>query len=86
MYRHIIPIALAIIGFIINESMVATAQDNNQTNSTKSDQQKIIVTWLEANKTKTDTVPVISISDEDFWMVFEPLLEQSINGSTVSSE
>lgn len=67
MYRHIIPIALAIIRFIINESMVATAQDNNQTNSTKSDQQKIIVTWLEANKTKTDTVAVISISDEDFW-------------------
>jgi hypothetical protein len=77
LHRHIIPIALAIIGFIINESMVATAQDNNQTNSTKSDKQKIIVTWLEANKTKTDTVPVISISGEDFWKIFGPLLEQS---------
>jgi hypothetical protein len=77
MYKHIIPIALTIIGFIINESMVATAQDNNQTNSTKSDKQKIIVTWLEANKTKTDTVPVISIRGEDFWKIFGPLLEQS---------
>jgi len=44
MYRHIIPIALAIIGFIINESIFAIAQDKNQTNSTKSDKQKIIVT------------------------------------------
>ena len=77
MYRHIIPIALAIIGFIVNESMVATAQDNNPTNSTKSDKPKLIVTWLEANKTKTDTVPVISISGEDFWKISGPLLEQS---------
>jgi hypothetical protein len=77
MYRHIIPIALAIIGFIVNESMVATAQDNNPTNSTKSDKPKIIVTWVEANKTYTDTVPVISISGEDFWKIFGPLLEQS---------
>jgi hypothetical protein len=46
--------------------MVATAQDNNPTNSTKSDKPKIIVTWVEANKTYTDTVPVISISGEDF--------------------
>jgi len=57
--------------------MVATAQDNNPTNSTKSDKPKIIVPWLEANKTKTDTVPVISISGEDFWKIFGPLLEQS---------
>ena len=57
--------------------MVATAQDNNPTNSTKSDKPKIIVAWLEANKTKTDTVPVISISGEDFWKIFGPLLEQS---------
>ena len=77
MYRHIIPIALAVIGFIVNESMVATAQDNNPTNSTKSDKPKIIVPWLEANKTKTDTVPVISISGEDFWKISGPLLEQS---------
>jgi hypothetical protein len=57
--------------------MVATAQDNNPTNSTKSDKPKIIVTWVEANKTKTDTVPVISISGEDFWKISGPLLEQS---------
>ena len=46
--------------------MVAPAQDNNPTNSTKSDKPKIIVTWLEDNKIKTDTAQVISISGEDF--------------------
>ena len=57
--------------------MVAPAQDNNPTNSTKSDKPKIIVTWLEANKIKTDTAQVISISGEDFGIFFGPLLEQS---------
>jgi hypothetical protein len=57
------------------ETMIVTAQE--QINSTNSDKQEIIVTWLDANKTKTDTVPVISISDEDFWKIFKPLLEQS---------
>ena len=58
----------------------------NASNSTYLDKQKIIVTWLETNDTKTSDTPVISVSDEDFWMVFEPLLEQSINGSTSSLE
>ena len=76
MSKHIIIlIAVAIIGFAVNENIVVTAQ----TNSTNSDKQKIIVTWLKTNDTKTDT-PVISISDEDFWKTFEPLLKQSING------
>ena len=77
MYRHIIPIALAIIGFIVNESRLQLPRITIQTNSTKSDKPKIIVTWVEANKTYTDTVPVISISGEDFWKIFGPLLEQS---------
>ena len=69
-------IAVAIIGFaVVNENIVVAAQSN----STNSDKQKITVTWLETNDTKTDT-PVISVSDEDFWKTFEPLLKQSING------
>ena len=76
MSKHIIIfIAVAIIGFAVNENIVVTAQ----TNSTNSDKRNIIVTWLQTNDTKTDT-PVISVSDEDFWKTFEPLLEQSING------
>ena len=42
----IIFIAVAIIGFVVvNENIVVTAQSN----STNSDKQKIIVTWLETN-------------------------------------
>ena len=70
----IIFIVIAIIGFAVNENIVVTAQSN----STNSDKQKIIVMWLETNDTKTDT-PVISVSDEDFWKIFEPLLELSTN-------
>jgi hypothetical protein len=61
----------------------ATAQEGiSQNNSTIMDNQEIILNWLETNNTKTNSAPVISISDKDFWMVFGPLIEQSINGST----
>ena len=70
----IIFIVIAMIGFAVNENIVVTAQSN----STNSDKQKIIVMLLETNDTKTDT-PVISVSDEDFWKIFEPLLELSTN-------
>ena len=66
----IIFIVVVIISFAVNENIVVTAQSN----STNSDKQKIIVTWLETNDTKTDT-PVISVSEEDFWKIFEPMLE-----------
>lgn len=64
----------------VNETMaVAAAQDYyNHTNFTNSDKQKIIVTWLETNKTKTDEAPVISISNEDFWKIFEPLFKYQV--------
>ena len=82
MSKHIIVfIAVALIGFAVNENIVVTAQSN----STSSDKQKIIVTWLETNDTKTIDTPAISISNEDFWKTFNPLLEQSINGSPDSS-
>ena len=77
----IILIAVAIIGFAVNENIIVTAQ----TNSTNLDEQKIIVTWVETNDTKTSDTPAISISDEDFWKTFNPLLKQSLNGSTDSS-
>lgn len=70
----IIFIVVAMVSFTVNENIVVTAQSN----STNLDKQKIIVTWLETNDTKTDT-PVISVSDEDFWKIFEPLLELSTN-------
>jgi hypothetical protein len=79
----IIFLAVAMIGFVaVNETIAVTAQ----TNSTKSDKQKIIVTWLETNDTKTIDTLVISVSGEDFRKIFEPLLKQSINGSASAFE
>ena len=79
MNEHILAfvvIAVAIIGFaVVNETLVVTAQSN----STNSDKQKIIVTWLETNDTNTNDTPVISVSEKDFWKIFEPLLELSTN-------
>ncbi|HYZ58646.1 MAG TPA: hypothetical protein VE544_03235 [Nitrososphaeraceae archaeon] len=83
MSKYIVIVIMVIIGFMsISET---TAQDYiNQTNSTKSDKQKIIVTWLELNKTGDS--PVISISSEDFWKIFGPLLELSSTKTTGTSE
>ena len=88
--KHIIALVILMIVFMISETAVATAEekqmDESFIQSNFTDRNNIGVTWLETNKTKPDNAQVFSISDEDFWMVFEPLLEQSINGSTVSSE
>jgi hypothetical protein len=88
----IIAAIIAMIGFVIDGIVSATAQESksnhriSQINSTNSDKQNIMVTWLETNKTKASSVPMIMVSDQDFWMVFGPLLEQSINGTTRSFE
>ena len=78
------------IGIMISETAVATAEEKQMNESSSqsnfTDRKNIDVTWLETNKTMPENVKVLSISDEDFWMVFEPLLEQSINGSAFSSE
>jgi hypothetical protein len=88
--KHIIALVILMIGFMISETAVATAEekqmDESFSQSNFTDRNNIGVTGLETNKTKPDNAQVFSISEEDFWMVFEPLLEQSINGSTVSSE
>jgi hypothetical protein len=66
---------MAMIGFMVSETIVATAQDStNQSHrsSANSDKQTILVTWLETNNTKTGSTPVISVSSEDFWKIFEP--------------
>ena len=83
----IIAAIIAMIGFVINGIVSAMTQESkledsiNQTNSTQSERQKIIVTWLETNDTKTSSdTPVISINSKDFWKIFELLVRQSING------
>jgi hypothetical protein len=85
----IIAAIIAMVGFVINGIVSATTQESkledniNQTNSTQSERQKIIVTWLETNDTKTSSdTPVISINSKDFWEIFELLVRQSMNGSS----
>lgn len=73
MNRYVIVSTVAMISFMLSESMMVTAQENF--NFTNSDKQIIIVTWL--NETKTMSDPVISVTSEDFWKFFAPLLEQS---------
>lgn len=75
MNKYTIVLAVVIMGFIVSKTMIVIAQE--QINSTNSDKQKIIVTWLQVNETKTESDPVISINSEDFWKIFGPLLEQS---------
>jgi hypothetical protein len=79
MSKYTVMFTVGIIGIMgVTETITVTAQDYiNQTNSIKSDKQKIIVTWLELNKTGDS--PVISIGIEDFWETFGPLLELSGN-------
>lgn len=88
--KYIMSLVIVLIGFMISETSVATAEEKQMNESFSqsnfTDRKNIVVTWLETNKTMPENVKVFSISDEDFWMVFEPLLEQSINRSTVSSE
>jgi hypothetical protein len=86
MSKYTVILIIVIIGFMgTSETMAPTAQDYiNQTNSTKSDKQKIIVTWLELNK--TGDCPVNSISSEDFWKIFGPLLELSSTKTIGASE
>lgn len=75
MNKYTIVFAVVIMGFIVSKTMIVIAQE--QINSTNSDKQKIIVSWLEVNETKTESDPVINISSEDFWKIFGPILEQS---------
>jgi hypothetical protein len=76
----VIFIAVAMIGFTVNEVMKVTAQDYiNQTNSTNMDKQKIVVTWLNTNDSMTGDSHAINISSEDFWKIFGPLLQLSSN-------
>jgi hypothetical protein len=58
----IIAAIIAMVGFVINGIVSAITQErkledsSNQTNSTQSERQKIIGTWLETNDTKTSNM------------------------------
>jgi len=74
--------------------LIAVAQlngsiSNNSTtalNSKDLDGKKIVLTWIESNDTDSHSVPMISVSHEDFWKTFGPLLKISTNGSVNTLE
>ena len=70
----IVAMILAIIGFVLNGVVNATVQESiGQNNSTSRDKQKIIVTWLETNDTKTSSdTPVIKSSGQSWKRPFDP--------------
>jgi hypothetical protein len=75
------------VGFIISETMVGIAKQNGNSshnnttalNSTDSDGKNIVVTWLQSNKTNANSAPMIRVSNEDFWKIFDQLFELSTN-------
>ena len=74
------------VGFIISETMAVIAQPNgniSRNNTTAldlgSDGKKIVVTWLQSNKTNANSTLTISVSNEDFWKIFGPLFELTTN-------
>ena len=71
----IVAMILVIIGFMLSGVVNALAQ----TNSTKSDKQKIIVTWLDVNNTKTSDLSMINISSKDFWKIFSRFSNQRMD-------
>ena len=82
-----------IVGFTISETMVAIALSNgniSHNNTTDldldSDSKNIVVTWLESDKTNVNSAPMISVSNEDFWKIFGPLLEISTNETSGTFE
>jgi hypothetical protein len=82
-------------GRIFNpETLVAIAQlnssiSNNSTTALFSkdpEDKNLVLTSIESNDTDFHSVPTISVSHEDFWRTFGPLLKTSVNGSANTLE
>lgn len=60
-------------------SGIAQEQLSIETNSISSNRQSV------ASHMGTNDSPIIGISNDDFWKIFGPLIEQSFNTSSVST-
>ncbi len=73
----------------LNDNISRNNSTQSSLNSTniklESDDKHIVIIWLEANKTETDS-PIINISSQEFWKAFSPLLELSTNRTIDTSE
>lgn len=87
-----------VIAFTITDISIALAQlnSNNSRNnsiasnftSMKSDQdgKPLVITWLEINETTPDKPPIITVTSQEFWRAFSPLLEVSTNSTIDTRE
>ena len=83
MNKLLIALIVVVIGFMVSETIVVThSKQFHKYGQTKNSCDLAGTN----NKTKTGGVPVISVSGEDFWKIFEPLLKRSTNGSTGPSD
>ena len=86
----IVWVIVCMVKVIMSETLVVIAKlngnvsHNNITalNSTNSSGKNIVGSWLEPNKTNLNGSTMISISNEEFWKTFGPLLELSTNQNT----
>lgn len=60
---------------------LAKLDDNNNSIASNSNGtvKQITVKWLPSNETKPNDSSTIRVSNQDFWKIFEPLLQTSIN-------
>ena len=87
-----------IIAFTITDIAIALAQLNSNdsrnnsiiSNSTsmKSDPdgRPLVITWLQTNETTPDKPPIITVTSQEIWRAFSPLVEISTKGTTTTSE
>ena len=73
----IVVITLMFTGTTIGMAQEELKNESNSTNSNRRDQSE--------SQLNTNNSPVISISNDDFWKLFGPLIEQKSNTSIVSS-
>jgi hypothetical protein len=80
----ILSLAICEITAMIGKGSLLDDDNTRQSNSTAlnttntmplSHGKKIIITWIETNRTYETNSPVINISNEDFWKAFGPLLK-----------
>jgi hypothetical protein len=62
-----------------NENSISRNNNSMASNSTGTDVKQITVKWLPSNESKPDNFSTIRVSSQDFWKIFGPLVQVSIN-------
>lgn len=63
----------------LNDNSINQNNNSISSNSNGTDVKQITLKWLISNETKPDNSFTIRVSSQDFWKIFGPLLQLSIN-------